>query len=505
MAAAAAHAAEAVRLPAAAVAARSGRRRRGTARALAAAAGAGAPNSPPASPPPGARPPATLGDLRAFAVPALGVVLVAPVMSLADTLCVAVAESGCSPAAAGLGVAALGPNSAVFAAVAQAFSAFTTVTVALVARAKARGDAKAAASAAETSLWLAAIVGAAVGLFLCCFAHPVLVVLATPEAVFEEARAYLLVRALSLPALLVHTVASAVCIALGDPRTPLVTSVAAAALNLALDGGLVLWPLRLGAVGAAWATLAATVFGAVLLVRRATTVVGAKWPPARPAWVQARPFLAANGVLQVRNAALMASVSLMTAAAATLGTAVLAMHQLLYSILSVAQFLPEPVSQSVQAHLTGLSKDEGEVSMEEAAEIRAGARLHLTAAAMVGALSFVGCIVATRLLPLPGTAALLGSGAVGTAPERLALASGLLALVCVSDGLVLASGWLRFAAASQVAVLVPVALALAHATDLSDVWSGMILFQAGRLLLNILAGLWARTYRRRRGMPTPSS
>ena len=208
-------------------------------------------------------------------------------------------------------------------------------------------------------------------------ADPCFELLATPEAVFEEARAYLLVRALSLPALLVHTVASAVCIALGDPRTPLVTSVAAAALNLALDGGLVLWPLRLGAVGAAWATLAATVFGAVLLVRRATTVVGAKWPPARPAWVQARPFLAANGVLQVRNAALMASVSLMTAAAATLGTAVLAMHQLLYSILSVAQFLPEPVSQSVQAHLTGLSTDEGEVSMEEAAEIRAGARLHL--------------------------------------------------------------------------------------------------------------------------------
>ena len=71
--------------------------------------------------------PLTLSRVLAFSLPALGAVLADPLMSLVDTACVGQVSS--------IGLAALGPNTAVFGFVSMVFQFFTVSTTAMVSRA----------------------------------------------------------------------------------------------------------------------------------------------------------------------------------------------------------------------------------------------------------------------------------------------------------------------------------------------------------------------------------
>jgi len=77
---------------------------------------------------------------------------------------------------------------------------------------------------------------------------------------------YVLIRALALPAVVVASVAQAICIGIKDTRTPMLGVAAAGCLNLAGDF-LLVSKLKLGLAGAAWATAASQLCAACLLVR----------------------------------------------------------------------------------------------------------------------------------------------------------------------------------------------------------------------------------------------
>ena len=87
----------------------------------------------------------------------------------------------------------------------------------------------------------------------------------SPEMI-PLAGAYLRVRAFSLPALLVVTVCTAVCLGQRDPKTPMAAAAAATCVNVALDLFLVAGPPNSGVTGAAAATCAAQYCAAAVLL-----------------------------------------------------------------------------------------------------------------------------------------------------------------------------------------------------------------------------------------------
>ena len=109
--------------------------------------------------------------MAGFALPALGAVLADPLMSLVDTACVGQISS--------VGLAALGPNTAVFGFVSMLFQFLTTATTAMVARAYSRGEVKEMSRAVCDGMLLAGLMGTIVTGVLVFCSGPILGLLNT--------------------------------------------------------------------------------------------------------------------------------------------------------------------------------------------------------------------------------------------------------------------------------------------------------------------------------------
>lgn len=402
----------------------------------------------------------------AFAAPALGALLLDPVLSLVDTACVGRLGSGA------VGIAALGPNTAVFAGVAQLFSFLTTGTTAASARAASPEEAGEYAAAAVP---LAFALGVAVAYALQAFGDAVLAALSVGDAARPLAVDYLRARAWGAPLLLTSFIATAVLLGQKDAGSVLRAAVAGGACNLALD---VLLVPRYDVVGAAVATVVAQAVSLVVLIRAVRGHVV----------VQRLPKLAALAPLRgcvpvaVRSALLMLSLSLLTGAAAALGTVATAAHQVALSAMVLAQFLPEPVSQCAQAYLargTALAADAHAAGASSRTLLRCSAKV----AAFAGVLVLVPCALPGIFTTDAGVAI-----ALGTVAAPLCAAAVMLPLVCVTDGLLLARGDYAFCTANMVATLAVVVayLHLGRPSELAVVWGGYVVFQGSRLAQNSL-------------------
>ena len=87
-------------------------------------------------------------------------------------------------------------------------------------------------------------------------AHPVLLLLQTPDDILGNALLYLRIMYLGIPIVMAYNLSASVLRSLGDGRTPLYAMIVAAAVNIILDLFFVL-ELGLGIEGAAAATLIA--------------------------------------------------------------------------------------------------------------------------------------------------------------------------------------------------------------------------------------------------------
>jgi len=193
-----------------------------------------------------------------FAIPAIGVWLCGPILSLIDTSAVGVLSGTVQQAA-------LNPAVAVtdYAALLIAFLYTGTTNMVASAQQSDRGTADMPRTAKMMigAMRMSTYVGAGLGAFLFVFARPLLTGIigndSISPAVFAAAMKYVRIRALGMPAAAILGSTQAACLGMQDIRSPLYVLGAAAVINFFGDFLFVGHsnPLIGGTAGAAWATV----------------------------------------------------------------------------------------------------------------------------------------------------------------------------------------------------------------------------------------------------------
>jgi len=193
-----------------------------------------------------------------FAIPAVGVWLCGPMLSLIDTSFVGLLSGTAQQAA-------LNPAVAVteYAALLIAFMYTATTNLVASAQEKDRNttDKPLTSKNFIAALQLSGFVGAGLGAVLFGFAVPLLRTIIGNDAidpqVFNAALKYVRIRALGMPAAAIIGSSQAACLGMQDIKSPLYVLLAAAVVNFVGDASLVgsSHPLLGGAAGAAWATV----------------------------------------------------------------------------------------------------------------------------------------------------------------------------------------------------------------------------------------------------------
>lgn len=197
-------------------------------------------------------------EILKFAVPAIGVWLCGPILSLIDTSAVGVLSGTVQQAA-------LNPAVAVtdYAALLIAFLYTGTTNMIASAQESDRGtsDMPRTAKMMIGAMRMSTYVGAGLGAFLFVFARPLLNGIigngSISPAVFSAAMKYVRIRALGMPAAAIIGSTQAACLGMKDIRSPLYVLGAAALVNLLGDIAFVGHqnPWVGGTAGAAWATV----------------------------------------------------------------------------------------------------------------------------------------------------------------------------------------------------------------------------------------------------------
>ena len=263
-------------------------------------------------------------QIVAVAVPAFFALVSEPLMLLADTAIVGrlgVAELG------GLAVASSVLLTVVGLCVFLAYGSTATV-----ARLHGAGRERAAFDGATGGLWLAVGLGVVLGGLLAAASRPLAGVLGSSPEVEGHATTYLLVSAPAVPAMLLVLAATGALRGVLDLRTPLVVTVVANLLNVALNL-LLVHGAGLGVAGSAAGTAIAQ-------------------------WVAAL-WLVAVVLLLARTATLRAALLLGTAVAATFGDAPLAAHQIATSLVTFLAFAMDAIAIAGQT-LTGRTLGSGD-------------------------------------------------------------------------------------------------------------------------------------------------
>ena len=175
---------------------------------------------------------------------------------------------------------------------------------------------------------------------------------ASSRALVNPAARYVAIRALGAPAALLAKVSTAACLAMKDALSPLLALTLSGVLNLVLDVALV---PALGIGGAAWATLAAELFGAALIASAASRRLAPTSAPRRfrlhkvSAWAPRRAEASAFGEfarpLLVVTVGKIATYSALAHVATTMGVASVAAHRVLMCVYWFCWPFGEVVSQ----------------------------------------------------------------------------------------------------------------------------------------------------------------
>lgn len=130
---------------------------------------------------------------------------------------------------------------------------------------------------AYTSLVSMLVIGVVLSLLGMAVSAPLLTLMNTDKAVFDEAATYLIIYCAGVVFLFVYNTANGIFTALGDSLTPLVLLIVSSVLNVVLDLALV-GPFRVA--GAAWATFAAqgiaSLVALVIVLYRVARLAGAQ-------------------------------------------------------------------------------------------------------------------------------------------------------------------------------------------------------------------------------------
>ena len=206
----------------------------------------------------------TFRECMRFAVPALGIYLCPPLMSLIDAAFIGRSSS--------LELAALGPASSISDSAPLPLLFLSIAATNLIAKSVASKDNATSARVSRTALGMGSICGLVLATVLFTLAEPISILYcggptaSAAKLLAPSCSIYVAIRALALPFVVVTTIAQAICIGTKDTRTPMISVALAGLCNLVGDLVLVKW-LKQGIAGAAWATSFSQIVAAGLLVR----------------------------------------------------------------------------------------------------------------------------------------------------------------------------------------------------------------------------------------------
>ena len=290
-------------------------------------------------------------EIGALAFPALGTLAADPLVSLVDTAFVG--RLGTVP------LAALGVNAAIFSMAFVVFNFLAYGTTPRVARAWGRRDPAAVGTAVAQALTLAVAVGVLATGTLLAAAGPLVALMGAGGELRDPALAYLRIRALAGPAVLLIMAGHGVFRGVQDTRTPFRIILLLNLVNLVLDP-LLIFGLGWGLEGAAWATVVAQWVGAGaflwLLLGPRRDLLGPA--PRLPSLRELLPFLRVGGELSIRTFALIGTMTVATAVATRVGTAEVAAHQVAVQLWLLLALVVDAVAVAAQA-LVGRYRGEG--------------------------------------------------------------------------------------------------------------------------------------------------
>jgi putative MATE family efflux protein len=322
-----------------------------------------------------------------LAVPAVGTLVADPLLGLVDTAVVGrigAAELG------GMGLAV-----AVLTALSWVFNFLVFGTTSTVARAVGAGDRVAAGRRVAHAAQVATVLGLVIGTVLLLGAPTLVRAFGAVDELVDPAVTYLRIRAVGVPFLLLGFVGHGAFRGVSDTRTPLVVALVANVVNAGLTY-LLAFPLGLGLVGAAVATVVAEVVViacfAVLLGRTGLPLAGHP----RPGRIELRALVVVSRDLFLRTGGLVLGLLAVTAAAARVGTVTAAGHQVLYQTFLLVSFLMDGFAIAGQA-IVGTSLGAGRLA-EARAYGRDLVRWGIGGGAVVAALLILGRDLLPRVL-----------------------------------------------------------------------------------------------------------
>ncbi|NLZ98598.1 MAG: MATE family efflux transporter [Micrococcus sp.] len=277
-------------------------------------------------------------QILSLAVPAFGALIAEPLFLLADTAMIG--RLG-APELAGVGLAAAIVQTVTGLLIFLAYS-----TTPAVARFLGAGQLGNALARGRDGIWLGLGLGAVIGV-IGWYAAPLLGHVATDDAA-PHAIAYMQYSMIGLPAMLAVLAATGVLRGLQDATTPLVVAGAGFGLNIAANYALI-YVLELGVTGSAIGTSAIqwlmfAVYALILLPRMRRHGVGFA-----PTTTGLRATAQVGSWLLVRSASLRAAVLATVLTATSLGTEVLAAHQIVFNVYSTMAFALDALAIAAQA------------------------------------------------------------------------------------------------------------------------------------------------------------
>lgn len=299
-------------------------------------------------------------EILGLALPALGTLAAEPLLGLVDTALVG--HLGAIP------LAALGAAAGILNLVFSILIFLEYGTTARLGRRYGAGERAALVDDAVQTFWLATALGILLTVLLAGFARTLLSLVAVPPEAEAAATTYLSVRGLgAVPGLWLRA-GNGIFRALQDTRTPLFVVIGMNAGNALLDVVLIYgWPLvgipAFGILGAAWASVAATVIGTCIfvavLVRRLAALdtgeAGHAWRrrlhPDPRVLVE---LVNVSASLVIRTVSLMAALFMGTRMAATLGAVPLAAHQVGFQLWTFLALVLDSLAIAGQALVSRL-------------------------------------------------------------------------------------------------------------------------------------------------------
>ena len=309
--------------------------------------------------------PTTGEQILTIAIPALGALLIDPLMVLADTAFVG-RYADTADQLAGMGSAA-----ALLSFSFYLFNFLCMATTPLVSQRRAAGQEQEALNVGGQALSLALLLGVLLAGVLMTLSQPLLHIMGTGrtgELANHYATDFLMVRALAAPAVLSVSASTGIFRGYLDTKTPIYILLAANIINFGLDVVLIA-NAGMGPMGAAIATTTAEWICAIafLLIlsgklpsadgklgsnRRDGSIVSVVPSFSIPAWQDIKPLIVASSSLLLRSLVLQISLSGAAAMAARTGTqsaaASVAAHQIAIQLWLLCNFICDALEAAAQ-------------------------------------------------------------------------------------------------------------------------------------------------------------